>query len=119
MSFEEALRVISSLLEQESRLGSRGSMELALRHPDTKQALGIACEALRIVSARKEESAPRVNIKSGQFWRTDDEKRLIGLVKDGLGVSEIAKELGRSLSSVRSRITKLGLTDEVGSAENS
>lgn len=121
MSFEEALKILESLLESESKLSGRGSLDLLLRHPDTKQALSVACESLKICSGRQKNEASSLTHsqstkpKSGQFWRAEDERRLTALVKEGQDIQTAAKSLGRSVSSTRSRAMKLGLFDDLSS----
>jgi len=115
MSFEEALKILDSLLESESKLSSRGSLELLLRHPDTINALSVACESLKICSGTKTDLSNTVKQKSGQFWRAEDERRLTLLVKEGQDIQEAARALGRSVSSTRSRAMKLGLFDDLSS----
>jgi len=115
MSFEEALKILESLLESESKLSSRGSLELLLRHPDTNTALSVACESLKICSGNKSSVVKSVKPKAGQFWRAEDERRLTMLVKEGQDIQEAAKTLGRSVSSTRSRAMKLGLFDDLNS----
>jgi hypothetical protein len=114
MSFEEAIKIIESLLESESKLAGRGSLDLLLRHPDTIKALEVAQEALQICSARKVSPAKLAKPKAGQFWRAEDERKLIELVKDGKDIQGAAQILGRSVSSTRSRAQKLGLFDDLG-----
>lgn len=116
MTFEESLKILESLLESESKLSSKGSLDLLLRHPDTIRALNIACDSLRICSATKKvEVASTSKPKSGQFWKAEDERRLATLVKEGRDIHEAARALGRSVSSTRSRALKLGLFNDLSS----
>jgi len=125
MTFEEALRTIESLLESQAKLSGRGSLELLLRHPDTINALSIACQSLKICSGKQSvefksgESqaveSKSLKPKSGQFWRAEDERKLAALVKGGSDIQDAAKALGRSISSTRSRAMKLGLFEDLSS----
>lgn len=111
MSFEEALKIIRSVIESGAKLTSRGSLELLLRHPDTMTALTLACESLKICSGVKTSPRKTTSPKAGSFWRAEDEQRLRVLINEGRDLKEVSVLLGRSISSTRSRAIKMGLID--------
>ena len=49
---------------------------------------------------------------AGKPWSKDEEDRLKELYNSGLSKKDIAKELGRTIGSISSRLNKLGLIND-------
>lgn len=47
---------------------------------------------------------------SRDLWTTDELERLRRLAQAGMSLTELAREMGRSMSSIRTRAEKLNIT---------
>lgn len=56
-----------------------------------------------------DSESPKPSVNSGKAWTTGDDKKLKAVLYDTCSVEETAKALGRSVASVRVRVTYLEL----------
>lgn len=66
-----------------------------------------AIDQLRPRSARTRERP----LNAGQSWTPDEQTRLESRFRDGATVSSLAREFGRTVSAIQSRLRKAGLLD--------
>ncbi len=111
MSFEKASQELQELIAVLKMPGEKVSVGFYLRRPETLAALETAVQALQLVTKKKAYpiSAPGViNTRRGQLWTDDEDQRLKAAYDSGRTLDQLARDFGRSESSISGRLMKLG-----------
>ena len=100
----------------DKRVGQNGEYTAVVYRKEAQQFVTDHLEAIlaweesaKEEKKREQKAAPA---EQGQPWTVDQEDRLIELFADHVPLPEMALQLQRSEGSVRSRLDKLGLTDD-------
>lgn len=109
MPTDDILSVISQLANGINPIdGTLLPRECFLHHPDAVRALF----SLLSKSVPEKVNTTSKQPNAGIRWTTEEESKMVEAFEAGIKVSKIAKEHGRSVGGIRSRLIKLGLVVE-------
>ena len=108
-----------SVLEQIAE--GRTYEQILSRYPELTylDVFAAAREALTLVGEEREDYAARLarikqrHLRAYERWTDDEDAQLKHAVQRGTPVAQIAKQLQRQPSAIRSRMVKLGIVDEL------
>jgi hypothetical protein len=108
MLIKESHKVIKALAEGVDPLTYAAfPQDSVLQNPIYVRAFFVALKALELQAAQ-EERRSRLPINTGKPWSQVEDEKLLEEFDKGASIKLLAGEFGRSLTSIRARLTGLG-----------
>ena len=112
MTIDEALSIMKALADGRDPVSHEVfAQEHVLQRAEVARALGVAVSALEGI-ANKELRRKHLPANAGKAWTAEDDITLEQEFDSGRPLRTLAEKYGRSMSSIRARLIKLGKLSE-------